>query len=77
MDTTTTKTIKLYRAAVIILLTIIAALGTVTGILLAHHDTPAANSSTSVSSFNDGWTTSKQDDCQQGSAYACAWLKSN
>lgn len=29
----------------------------------------------SVSSFNDGYSTAMQDACQQGSAYACQWLK--
>lgn len=30
-----------------------------------------------VSSFNDGWATSKQDDCEQGFQQACAWLREN
>jgi len=30
-----------------------------------------------VSSFNDGFVTSKQDDCQQGDAKACEWVKTN
>lgn len=30
-----------------------------------------------VSTFNDGFATSKQDDCAQGSSYACEWLKEN
>jgi hypothetical protein len=30
-----------------------------------------------VSNFNDGFATSKQDDCKQGSSYACEWLKEN
>ena len=28
-----------------------------------------------VTDFNDGFTESKVDDCQQGDAKACAWLK--
>lgn len=28
-----------------------------------------------VSSFNDGFRTSKQDDCQQGFQAACEWLQ--
>lgn len=28
-----------------------------------------------VSDFNDGFATSKQDDCQQGAKVACDWLK--
>lgn len=27
-----------------------------------------------VSTYNDGFSTSKQDDCDQGSTYACEWL---
>lgn len=30
-----------------------------------------------TSEFNAGFADSKQDDCQQGDANACAWLKSN
>lgn len=28
----------------------------------------------SVETFNDGFSTSKQDDCQQGFHAACEWL---
>lgn len=28
-----------------------------------------------VSIYNDGWTDSKQDDCDQSSVFACSWLK--
>lgn len=28
-----------------------------------------------TSDFNDGFSTAKQDDCQQGDTNACAWLK--
>lgn len=50
--------------------------GTIMGIdKAAHASAPAQEPS--VSAFNDGFATSKQDDCQQGFAPACAWLKSN
>jgi len=65
--------INAYRIAVIALLIAVAAL---TGALLTHHTAPAA-ATTSVSSFNDGYATSQQSDCQQGYAPACAWLRSN
>lgn len=29
----------------------------------------------SVDTWNDGFATSKQDDCQQGFQLACEWLK--
>ena len=32
---------------------------------------------TTVADFNNGFSDSKADDCQQGSAYACAWLNQN
>jgi hypothetical protein len=34
-----------------------------------------ADGDATVADFNDGFATSKQDDCQQGDAKACAWLK--
>src|ERR1700744_1032380 len=46
------------------------------GIGVAHAINPP-KASTTVSDFNDGFATSKQDDCQRGSAYACQWLKGN
>ena len=68
-------TVNMYRAAVVILLIAVA---TLTGILVTRHSAPAPASSTStVSTYNDGFATSKQDDCQQGFQSACAWLKSN
>lgn len=52
-------------------------LGVLVGIVIAeHHDAVTANSTT-VSSYDDGYATSKHDDCQQGSAYACQWLRGN
>lgn len=67
-----------YRAAIVILLIAVATLATVTGVLLTRHTGPAAASTTStVSTFNDGYSTAYQDMCQQGSAAACAWLHSN
>ena len=45
-------------------------------------DCPAAtpkattsSSSSQVSNFNDGFSTAKQDDCQQGDTKACTWLQ--
>lgn len=38
---------------------------------------PATVSTGTVSTFNDGYATAMQDSCQQGSTYACAWLRSN
>lgn len=38
-----------------------------------HAINPPANSQ--VSDYNDGFATSKQDDCQQGFQPACEWLK--
>lgn len=68
-------TVNLYRAAVTVLLIATVAL---TAVLATRHGAPAPAASTStVSTFNDGFSTSKQDDCQQGFATACAWLKSN
>lgn len=67
-------TINTYRAAVVILLIAVVAL---TVALMTRHTAPAAASTTTVSNYNDGFATSKQDDCEQGFAAACAWLKSN
>lgn len=66
-------TVNMYRAAVVILLIAVAALA---GVLLTGHNAPAAGTST-VSTFNDGFATGKQDDCQQGFAPACTWLRSS
>jgi uncharacterized protein YraI len=40
---------------------------------------PTATSPTAAdtSEFNAGFADSKQDDCQQGDAQACAWLRGN
>lgn len=35
-----------------------------------------SSSSSQVTNFNDGFSTAKQDDCQQGDTNACTWLKS-
>lgn len=35
------------------------------------HTAPATSQ---VTSFNDGFSDSKADDCQQGFASACAWM---
>ena len=35
-----------------------------------------ADSDKTVTDFNDGFQDSKRDDCQQGSKFACDWLKS-
>lgn len=34
-----------------------------------------SSSSSQVSNFNDGFSTAKQDDCQQGDTKACTWLQ--
>lgn len=71
-------TITAYRAVIAILLIAVVAL---TVALMTRHTAPAAASTTSVSTtvsnYNDGFATSKQDDCEQGFAAACAWLKSD
>ena len=36
---------------------------------------PTTQEQHTVQSFNDGFATSKQDDCQQGFEKACDWLK--
>jgi hypothetical protein len=54
---------------------ITAVLLAVLAVLLCTGYIPTAHQDTgTVATFNDGFATSKQDDCQQGSAYACAWL---
>lgn len=40
-------------------------------------DTPAPAPVDEVSVFNDGFTESKQDDCDQGFQPACDWLTNN
>lgn len=35
---------------------------------------PQTPESDQVAVFNDGWADSKQDDCNEGSDYACAWI---
>ncbi|WP_199923337.1 hypothetical protein [Streptomyces sp. NRRL F-5123] len=40
-----------------------------------HPEVRPGKSADAVSTYNDGFATSKQDDCDQGSAYACSWLK--
>lgn len=73
-------TVTTYRAAIVVLLIAVAALATVAGIVLSRPSAPGAPASATdvtVSSFNDGFSDSKADDCEQGFAAACAWLKSN
>lgn len=41
---------------------------------LATMTTHHSDSRPTVQTFNDGFTASKQDDCQQGFQPACAWL---
>lgn len=36
--------------------------------------TPAATSSSTVTTYNDGWVDAKRDDCEQGFQAACKWL---
>jgi hypothetical protein len=54
---------------------IAAFVGAGIGVARAIHG--SQGSSTTVSDFNDGFATSKQDDCQQGYQPACEWLKHN
>ncbi len=39
--------------------------------------TATSPSAADTSEFNAGFADSKQDDCQQGDAKACAWLRGN
>ncbi|MFJ8699496.1 hypothetical protein [Streptomyces ardesiacus] len=62
----------------------LAALVTITGIVMASDTTLAPESSPQpsptvdhVAVFNDGFTESKQDDCDQGFQPACDWLSHN
>lgn len=36
---------------------------------------PTSTGSSQVTNFNDGFSTAKQDDCQQGDQAACQWLQ--
>jgi hypothetical protein len=67
------------RIATIAALIITTAWATAVTVGLIEADRSPAHlpASSSVSSFNDGFSDSKADDCQQGFAAACAWLKSN
>jgi hypothetical protein len=69
---------NIYRAAIVIL---IGAVATLAILLTTHHTTPTVRTVHTVSdntaSYNDGFATAKQDDCQQHFAAACAWLSSN
>lgn len=38
---------------------------------------PSHSAATTVPAFNDGFRTSKSDDCAQGDQAACQWLKTN
>jgi uncharacterized membrane protein len=77
-----TMSINIYRIAAVALLITVAALA---GILLTQHTASAATAKTvtvvhtadQVDSYNDGYATAEQSDCQQGYAPACAWLRSN
>lgn len=48
-------------------------IGIYKGITGSHHTAPASDT---VKDFNDGFSDSKKDDCDQGFAPACAWLAS-
>ncbi len=65
--------------AIIILtpLAIAIVIGSVKGIAGSASSAPQATHSTDTATFNDGFATSKQDDCAQGFAPACTWLKTN
>jgi hypothetical protein len=61
------------------IVTTIAGIAAAAGIALGaytigqHHGATVADTAT-VANYNDGWSDSKVDDCQQGDANACAWL---
>lgn len=58
------------RYVIIVLLSaVLVALSSTVTILVTHKP------DTSVSDFNSGFQDSKKDDCQQGSIYACQWLR--
>jgi hypothetical protein len=69
-----TRFTKVVTALIISPFLIAALAGVAIGV--AHSINPPATVS-QVSNFNDGFATSKQDDCEQGSAYACEWLNAN
>ncbi|MET7984596.1 hypothetical protein [Streptomyces sp. NPDC005281] len=43
----------------------------------AHTSEPKPPRTHTVTSFNDGFSDSKRDDCEQGFKPACAWLVNN
>jgi uncharacterized membrane protein len=53
-----------------------AALAVVALVGCANHTSEPVRASV-VSTYNDGFATSKQDDCDQGFKPACAWLAHN
>lgn len=59
----------------ILLTALLLALSVILGFFLNENSNAVSNAN--VSSFNDGFSTSKQDDCEQGFIPACDWLKSN
>lgn len=64
----------------ILALVIVIAAGFIVGVSISNpagHSARPASDSVTVSSFNDGFATSKQDDCSQGFTAACEWLKQN
>ncbi|MEU6765935.1 hypothetical protein ABZ916_25895 [Streptomyces sp. NPDC046853] len=63
---------RLIRRALIAL-----AVGSVALVGCASQQTPEAPLTTHVTSFNEGFADSKQDDCDQGFKPACNWLAAN
>ncbi|MFF3416787.1 hypothetical protein ACFYW9_19120 [Streptomyces sp. NPDC002698] len=56
---------------------LVAAVVTVAALMGAASFTPEPAHAPPVSSFNDGFADSKQDDCDQGFQPACDWLANN
>lgn len=70
----TDRVILILAAAVAMLLTVTAAALLARAVTTQPHN--GSSDSATVATFNDGFATSKQDDCEQGFAPACAWLHS-
>lgn len=75
----TKRRVIIFLTAVIITPFLIAFIGgSLMGIAKGMNEAPASKSTdaATVRDFNDGFIDSKKDDCQQGSQFACNWLKS-
>jgi hypothetical protein len=64
--------------ATIVPLMLAIIVGTVKGIAEGGSSPAGSSTATSqVANFNDGFSTAKQDDCEQGFEPACKWLQEN